>query len=181
MRTFKPKLEKYDYKAEDTFKFATFNKNLARVKAAIARLEHEKTQKQIEYETLSRTFLHFFLLYRSIINWDNQVKSAGALVGFIFCVWNFQLWMIPFGLLLPLVKSIIYLSVTGGWHHRGDEELQTYENITEVNDTRHPSNYELTEKYQTSSVFIPFVKPNILCYDHIAKLSFRFNFNLVGI
>ena len=48
MRTFNPKPEKYNNKAEETFKFATFNKNLARVKAAVARLEHEKTRKQIE-------------------------------------------------------------------------------------------------------------------------------------
>ena len=174
MRTFKPKLEKYDYKAEDTFKFATFNKNLARVKAAIGRLEHEKTQKQIEYETLSRTFLHFFLLYRSIINWDNQVKSAGALVGFIFCVWNFQLWMIPFGLLLPLVKSIIYLSVTGGWHHRSDEELQTYENITEVKDTRHSKLYTLQitkSRKSTKLAVYSYLLSNLIFYAMIILLS----------
>ena len=50
MRSFNPKQEKYELKVDNTFKFATFNKNLARVKAAVARLEHDKTQKQIEYE-----------------------------------------------------------------------------------------------------------------------------------
>ena len=50
MRTFNPKQEKYESKTESTFKFATFNKNLARVKAAVARLERDKTKKAIEYE-----------------------------------------------------------------------------------------------------------------------------------
>ena len=50
MRTFNPKQDKYESKTEITFKFATFNKNLARVKAAVARLEREKTKKTIEYE-----------------------------------------------------------------------------------------------------------------------------------
>ena len=52
MRTFNPKQEKYESKTEGTFKFVTFNKNLARVKAAVARLEHEKTRKELEYEGL---------------------------------------------------------------------------------------------------------------------------------
>ena len=52
MRTFNPKQEKYESKTENTFKFVTFNKNLARVKAAVARLEHEKTRKELEYEEL---------------------------------------------------------------------------------------------------------------------------------
>ena len=50
MRTFNPKHEKYESKTESNFKFATFNKNLARVKAAVSRLEREKTKKAIEYE-----------------------------------------------------------------------------------------------------------------------------------
>ena len=50
MRTFNPKQEKYESKTESTFKFATFNKNLARVKAAVARLERDKTKKAIEYK-----------------------------------------------------------------------------------------------------------------------------------
>ena len=52
MRTFNPKQEKYELKTENTFKFVTFNKNVARVKAAFARLEHEKTRKELEYEEL---------------------------------------------------------------------------------------------------------------------------------
>jgi hypothetical protein len=62
MRTFNPKQEKYESKTESNFKFATFNKNLARVKAAVARLEREKTKKAIEYKksVLSQSLIIYF-------------------------------------------------------------------------------------------------------------------------
>ena len=48
MRTFNPKQEKYESKTESTFKFGTFNKNLARVKAAVASLNHEQNLRELE-------------------------------------------------------------------------------------------------------------------------------------
>ena len=73
-----------------------------------------------------------FLIFRSIINWDSKIKSAGALFAFIIFVWYFQPWMIPLGLLIPLIKHIIYLSATGGWQKIDDEEIENFEPSEEV-------------------------------------------------
>ena len=40
--------------------------------------------------------------------------------------------MIPFGLLIPLMKKIIYLSATGGWKNLDDEEVAAYAVVDEV-------------------------------------------------
>ena len=48
MRSFKPKEAKYESKTENIFKFATLKKNRARVEAALATFEREKTLKNIE-------------------------------------------------------------------------------------------------------------------------------------
>ena len=60
------------------------------------------------------------------------MKSAAALIGFIVCVWHFQPWMIPFLLLIPLLKKIIFLSVTGGWQDMEGVEVETLGSIEEV-------------------------------------------------
>ena len=40
--------------------------------------------------------------------------------------------MIPFGLLIPLIKKIIYRSATGGWQDLDDGEVAAYGSVDEV-------------------------------------------------
>ena len=63
-----------------------------------------------------------YLFCRSILNWENKLKSAGAFVGFLLGVWFFEPWMITFGLLFPFIGNIIILTVTGGWNKEPEEE-----------------------------------------------------------
>ena len=45
-------------------------------------------------------------------------------MGYLGAVWFFEPWMITFGLLLPFLGNILFLSVTGGWNkdlHEEDE------------------------------------------------------------
>merc|ERR1719382_1421761 len=45
-------------------------------------------------------------------------------MGYLGTVWFFEPWMITFGLLLPFLGNILFLSVTGGWNkdlHEEDE------------------------------------------------------------
>ena len=48
LRTFNPKQLKYEDKSDTKFKFATFNKNVARVKAATAGLDPEVTIRELK-------------------------------------------------------------------------------------------------------------------------------------
>merc|ERR1712106_1179545 len=111
LRTFNPKQLKYEDKSDTKFKFATFNKNVARVKAATAGLDPEVTIREL----------------KSILNWENKGKSAGAFIGYLLGVWFFEPWMITFGLLFPFIGNMVFLSVTGGWNTDYDEEEEEEE------------------------------------------------------
>ena len=60
--------------------------------------------------------------FRSILNWENKLKSSGAFIGFLLGIWFFEPWMITFGLLFPFIGNIVFLTVTGGWNKEPDEE-----------------------------------------------------------
>ena len=59
---------------------------------------------------------------RSILNWENKLKSAGVFIGFLMGVWFFEPWMITFGLLFPFIGNMVILTVTGGWNKEQEEE-----------------------------------------------------------
>ena len=67
------------------------------------------------------------------MNWENKAKSAGSFVGFLLGVYFLEPWMITLGLLIPFVKNMIVLSVTGGWkspeemEEEDDEDLDHHE------------------------------------------------------
>ena len=49
LRTFNPKQLKYEDKSDTKFKFATFNKNVNRVKAATAGFDPELAIRELKY------------------------------------------------------------------------------------------------------------------------------------
>ena len=67
------------------------------------------------------------LFSRSILNWENKAKSAGAYVGFLIGVWFFEPWMITLGLLFPFLYNMVLLTVTGGWDKSSEEEEEEEE------------------------------------------------------
>ena len=71
--------------------------------------------------------------FRSILNWENKTKSSLALFVFIIFTWNFELWMIPFALLLLLARKITHLTMTGGWKNLEDSDVvEAFDDIEEV-------------------------------------------------
>ena len=64
------------------------------------------------------------------MNWENKAKSAGSFAGFLLGVYFLEPWMITLGLLIPFVKNMIVLSVTGGW--KSPEEMEEEEDSSDV-------------------------------------------------
>ena len=114
MRTFNPKQLKYEDKSDTKFKFATFNKNVNRVKAATAGFDPDLAIREL----------------KSVLNWENKLKSSGAFIGYLLGVWFFEPWMITFGLLFPFIGNILFLTVTGGWNKEVDEEEEEEDDET---------------------------------------------------
>ena len=56
------------------------------------------------------------------MNWESKAKSAGAFIGFLLGVYFFEPWMITLGLLIPFIKNIIVMSVTGGWNAQIEDD-----------------------------------------------------------
>jgi len=106
IRTFNPKQLKYEDRSDIKFKHSVFMRNVNRVKAATADFDPEVAIREIQ----------------SILNWENKGKSAGAFIGFLLGVYFFEPWMITLGLLIPFLKNIIVISVTGGWSAQGGED-----------------------------------------------------------
>ena len=111
VRTFNPKQLKYEDKSDTKFKFATFNKNVNRVKAATAGFDPDLAIREL----------------KSILNWENKLKTSGVFVGYLLGVWFFEPWMITFGLLFPFIGNILLLTVTGGWNKDLNEEEEEEE------------------------------------------------------
>jgi len=95
------------------FKFATFNKNVARVQAATAGFDPELAIRELQ----------------SILKWENKAKSAGAFVGFLLAVWFFEPWMVTFGLLIPFIQAMIMKSLGGS---KTTEEVEEEEESVEA-------------------------------------------------
>ena len=114
VRTFNPKQLKYEDKSDTKFKFATFNKNVNRVKAATAGFDPDLAVREL----------------KSVLNWENKLKSSGAFIGYLLGVWFFEPWMITFGLLFPFIGNILFLTVTGGWNKEVDEEEEEEDDET---------------------------------------------------
>lgn len=106
IRTINPQQLKYEDKSDSKFKHAIFMRNLNRVKAATADYNPEIVFKEI----------------RKILHWENPWKSAGCFVGFLLGVYFLELWMVTLALLIPFIKNIIVISVTGGWSTIQDDE-----------------------------------------------------------
>ena len=64
---------------------------------------------------------------KSILNWENKLKTSGVFVGYLLGVWFFEPWMITFGLLFPFIGNILFLTVTGGWNRDLNEEEEEEE------------------------------------------------------
>ena len=93
--------------------------------------------------------VNLIIFDRSILNWENKAKSAGAFIGYLLGVWFFEPWMITFGLLFPFIGNMIFLTVTGGWNKDPDDEEEEEEE--EGGDSK-------TEVYwETGSLYINFV------------------------
>ena len=69
---------------------------------------------------------HTFLC-RNVMNWKSKPKSATAFIGYLGTVWFFEPWMITFGLLLPFLGNILFLTVTSGWNKDLHEEEECEE------------------------------------------------------
>ena len=109
LQTFLPKQLKHDHNSNTNVKSRSLReniKNFQRVKAFAAGLDPKLAIREL----------------KSILNWENKVKSAGAFIGFLLGVYFFQPWMITFGLLLPFIGSMMIQNVKGGWNKDLNEE-----------------------------------------------------------
>jgi len=111
IRTFNPKQLKYEDRSDIKFKQSVFMQNVNRVKAATAGFDPEIAIKEIQ----------------CILNWENKPKSAGAFVGFLLGVYFVEPWMITLGLLIPFIKNILVMGVTGGNGQGINEEYSLLE------------------------------------------------------
>ena len=55
------------------------------------------------------------------MSWENKAKTLGIYFAFMFGVYFFEPWMVTLGLVVPFIKNIIVLSITGGWS-KGDDD-----------------------------------------------------------
>ena len=134
IRTFNPKQLKYEDKSDIKFKHSVFMRNVNRVKAATADFDPEVVIKEIQ----------------SILNWENKAKTAGSFAGFMLGVYFIEPWMITLGLLIPFVKNMIVLSVTGGWKSLDEVEEEDDDEDVETKDKTDKDNEKksLKEKMQ---------------------------------
>merc|ERR1712083_862226 len=98
-------------------KQSVFMQNVNRVKAATAGFDPEIAIKEI----------------KCILNWENKAKSAGSFVGFLLGVYFLEPWMITLGLLIPFIKNILVLGVTGGW--KSQVSIEEYEHEDEEDES----------------------------------------------
>jgi len=66
-----------------------------------------------------------------ILNWEDKLKSSIFLVSFIFIVWNFELWMVPFALIFSLLREGLNKVLTGNWETKIDDILEVNEETEE--------------------------------------------------
>jgi len=122
IRTFNPKSLKYEDKSDTKFKFATFNKNVKRVKQCTAGFDPELAIRELQ----------------SIMSWENKGKTIGVYIGIVLGVWMFEPWMITLGLLFPFLQHIILLTITGGWG-KSPEDSEEEDDVEEVSKDKEES------------------------------------------
>merc|ERR1719400_1465614 len=109
-------------------------KNVNRIKAATADLA--------EPEEIIREL-------KSILAWENKPKTAGVFIGFLLGVYFFEPWMITLGLVVPFIKNIVVLSVTGGWNKlEEDEEEEDDDEEAQEEKKKEEEKKSLKEKMQ---------------------------------
>merc|ERR1711981_791604 len=59
---------------------------------------------------------------KKVLAWENKPKTAGIYIGFMLGVYFLEPWMITLGLVIPFLKNIVVLSVTGGWNKFEDDD-----------------------------------------------------------
>lgn len=163
IRTFNPKQLKYEDKSDTKFKFATFNKNVNRVKAATAHMDPEVAIREL----------------KSILNWENKAKSAGAFIGYLLGVWFFEPWMITFGLLFPFIGNMIFLTVTGGWNKDPDDEEEEEEEEGGDSKTEEGEKKSLKEKMQAMQDIALLIQGHLGFLAHVLEsVKNVFNFSV---
>jgi len=116
VRTFQPKIEKYEAKLEEHGIGRTME-NIRRIKVAFASFSGG-----MEPEKLIKDMF-------GILKWENKIKSAIAYIVFVLGVLFFEPWMISFGLVLPFFHNIFLLTVTGArgaflWEDADEDEVE---------------------------------------------------------
>jgi len=100
-RTIKEAEPKYLVKDEAKFEWSTLKYSYNRIKKKAAKLEkkiHFITGKDLE-QTKKKI--------QSILDWDSTPKSAFVCVAFVLAVWMFDIWMIPFAMLIPFILRFV--------------------------------------------------------------------------
>ena len=92
LQTLEPAALKYEDRTDTKFRFATFNRNIVRIKkAATPAFNVDLGIKEAE----------------KIINWEDKRKSFAVLLLYNLFIWMFEPWMITSILLLPFLYCII--------------------------------------------------------------------------
>ena len=79
MRTFNPKQLKYEDKSDTKFKFATFNKNVNRVKAATAGFDPELAIRELKYDNLIHLRALLISFVKGYFKLGEQVEECWGL------------------------------------------------------------------------------------------------------
>ncbi|TRY67420.1 hypothetical protein TCAL_09079 [Tigriopus californicus] len=165
IRTINPQQLKYEDKSDTKFKHATFMRNLNRVKAATADYNPDVVFQEI----------------RKVLHWENPWKSAGCFVGFLLGVYFLELWMVTLALLIPFIKNIIVISVTGGWRTIQDDEDYDDEEEEIVTDGKDKEGEKksLKEKMQAMQEVTLMVQNGLGLVAHVLEsLGNVFNFSV---
>ena len=173
LRTFQPPPVKYEQKAENKFKFVTFNKNLTRIKkAATPGFDLQDVIKKLE----------------GIINWEDKFHSSIVLILYVLLVWFFEPWMLPACILIPFIYNFILQNFTNGLKEKNgfvatdneDDEEADNEQITEIvakkNENKSPS---LKKKLKTVEDICLIIQEYIGCMAQVLEsINNLFNFSV---
>ena len=107
------------------------------------------------------------------MNWENKAKTAGCFAGFLLGVYFLEPWMITLGLLIPFIKNMIVLSVTGGWKspeelEEEDDELDDHHEIKDKTDKENEKK-SLKEKMQAMQEITLMVQNGLGMLAHILE------------
>ena len=114
--------------------------------------------------------IHGNIYFRSVLNWENKAKSAGAFIGFLLGVWFFEPWMITFGLLFPFIGNIIFLTVTGGWNKEAEDEEEEDDDETGESKGDDGEKKSLKEKMQAMQEIALQIQVDIIVLKQTEKI-----------